>query len=447
MDIDEIKRLDQLHVMHCWSVNKSLDPLVIKDVEGVYLIDQNDRRILDFSAQMKAVNVGYKNPNIVKAIQEQAGQVCYISPAFAYESRSKLARDLAEITPGDLDKFFFTLAGADANENAIKMARAYTKKHKILSYYRSYHGATYGAITLGGDPRRPPVEPGIPGIVRLLNPYCYRCPFRLTYPECDLHCADHVAEVIAYESPETIAALIIEPIVGAGGIIIPPDGYLQRVKAICEENCILFIADEIMTGFGRSGKWFAVQHWDVVPDMITMAKGMTSAYVPLGAVALSKKVSTALEQDMLYCGLTYSAHPLLCATAHATLKVYKTENLVENSRILGEILESELGKMQARHPCIGDVRCLGLFGCIELVRNRKTKEPLVPYNAKGKEALPSKEITKRLLQNGVYTPMRWMFLSISPPLSISEDELRQGLAVIDDVLEYADSLTLSQAKM
>ncbi len=441
MDPEEIKQLDRNHVIHSWSVNESLDPLVIKDVEGVFLIDKDDRRILDFSAQMKAVNIGYKNPRVVRAIQEQAGKICYISPAFAHESRSKLARDLSEITPGDLDKFFFTLAGADANENAVKMARAYTKKQKILSYYRSYHGATYGAITLGGDPRRPPVEPGIPGIVRLLNPYCYRCPFRLTYPECDLHCAEHVAEVIAYEEHETIAALIIEPIVGAGGVIIPPDGYLQRVKAICEENGILFIADEIMTGFGRSGRWFAVQHWDVVPDMITMAKGMTSAYVPLGAVALSRKVSAVLEREMLYCGLTYSAHPLLCATAHATLEVYKEENLVENSRRLGDILSSELSQMQERHPCIGDVRCLGLFGCIELVKNRKTKEPLVPYNAKGKKAQASKEITKRLMKKGVYTPMRWMFLSISPPLSISEDELRQGLAVIDDVLGYADSLT------
>ncbi len=441
MNPEEVRRLDNRHVMHSWSVNQSLDPLVIKDVEGVYLIDQDDRRILDFSAQLKAVNIGYKHPTIVRAIKEQAGGICYISPAFAHESRSRLARDLAEVTPGDLDKFFFTLAGADANENAIKMARAYTGKPKILSYYRSYHGATYGAISIGGDPRRPPVEPGIPGIVRVLNPYCYRCPFRLAYPECGLQCAEHVAEVISYENADTIAALIIEPIVGAGGIIIPPDGYLQRVKEICEENGILMIADEIMTGFGRSGKWFAVQHWDVVPDLMTMAKGMTSAYVPLGAVAISRQISDALDQQMLYCGLTYSAHPLLCATAQAALEVYRQENLVENSRRLGQVLADELNHMAKRHPCIGDVRCLGLFACLELVKNKNTKVPLVPYDAKGEEAQPSKEISKRLMQKGVYTPMRWMFLSISPPLSITEEQLRQGLTVVDDVLDSADSLT------
>jgi len=336
-------------------VNESLDPLVIKDVEGVYFIDRNDRRILDFSAQLKAVNIGYKHPKVVKAIQEHAQGICYISPSFANASRSVLARDLAAITPGDLNKFFFTLAGADANENAVKMARAYTKKHKILSYYRSYHGATYGAISISGDPRRPPVEPGIPGAVRLLNPYCYRCPFGLSHPECDLHCVAHVAEIIAYENPETIAALIMEPIVGGGGILIPPDGYMQRLKAICEENEIVFIADEVMTGFGRTGKWFAMQHWDVVPDMITMAKGMTSGYLPLGAVAVSEKIAAALEKEMLYCGLTYSGHPLLCAAAQATLRVYKEENLVENSRRLGEILHGELKRMQERHTCIGEV--------------------------------------------------------------------------------------------
>jgi taurine--2-oxoglutarate transaminase len=442
MEFEEVKRLDRRHILHSWSVNETLDPLVIKDVEGVYIVDQNDRRMLDFSSQLKAVNIGHKHPKVIKAIQEHAERICYISPSFAHESRSRLARDLAEITPGDLDKIFFTLAGADANENAVKMARAYTKKHKILSYYRSYHGATYGAITLSGDPRRTPVEPGIPGVVRLLNPYCYRCPFRLSYPECDLHCAEHVAEVIAYETPETIAALLIEPIVGAGGILIPPDGYLQRVKAICEDNGILLIADEIMTGFGRSGKWFAVQHWGVVPDMITMAKGMTSAYLPMGAVALSQKIGAVLEKEMLYCGLTYSGHPLLCATAQATLQVYKEEDLVENSRRLGEVLKAELTKMQDRHPSVGDVRCLGLFGCLELVKDGKTKEPLVPYNAKGKQAVPSKEISKLLMQNGVYSPMRWMFLSVSPPLSITEEELRQGLEVIEQAIDYADSLTV-----
>lgn len=437
---EEIRRLDRLHVMHSWSVNESLNPKVIKDVEGVYLIDEDDRRILDFSAQMKAVSVGYKHPRIVRALQEQAEKVCFVSPVFAQEARSRLARDLSDVTPGDLNTFFFTLAGADANENAVKMARAFTGKQKILSYFRSYHGATYGAASLGGDPRRLAVEPGIPGVVRLLNPHCYRCPFGLSHPECGLHCAEHVAEVIEYEGPETIAGLIMEPIVGAGGVIIPPDGYLQRIKTLCEANDILFIADEIMTGFGRSGTWFGVDHWRVVPDLMTMAKGMTSAYVPLGAVALSDSVRSVLEKQMLYCGMTYNAHPLLCAVANATLEVYKEENLVEHSRSLGRVLEAELKSLQTRHPCIGDVRCLGLFSTLELVKDRESKEPLVPYNAKGEQAKVSKDLTRRLMEKGVYTPVRWMYLQITPPLSINETELRQGLAVVDEVLEEADRL-------
>jgi len=440
MDIDEIKRLDQLHVMHSWSVNKSTSSTVITDVEGVYLIDECNNKILDFSAQLKAVNLGYKNNRVIRAMQEQAEKVCYIGPNFAYESRSKLAQALAKITPGDLNKFFFTLAGADANENAIKMARFYTKKHKILSYYRSYHGATYGAITLAGDPRRTPIEPGVPGVVRVLNPYCYRCPFGLTHPDCNLQCVLHVEEVIQYENPETIAAIILEPIVGAGGVIIPPDGYLQQIKTICEKNEILLIADEIMTGFGRTGKWFGVEHWNVVPDLMTIGKGLTSAYVPLGAVAIARKISDSLDKDMLYCGLTYSGHPFLCATACAVIEAYKDENLIENSKVIGRILKLELENIKQRHPSVGDVRCMGLFACIELVKSRVTKEPLIPYNASGKQAALSKEITKRIMENGVYVPVRWMFLPISPPLSISEDELKNGLKVIDELLFFVDKL-------
>lgn len=440
MEAAEVKRLDKQHIMHSWSVNANLEPTVISEAKGVYLIDGNGHRIMDFSSQMKCVLAGYGNQTIIKAIQEQAAKLCFVGPAFAYESRSRLAQRLAELTPGDLNRFFFTLGGADANENAVKMARAYTKKHKILTFYRSYHGATYGAVTLTGDPRRPPVEPGIPGVVHLLNPFCYRCPFGLTYPECDLHCAEHVQEIIEYEDPETVAALMLEPIIGAGGVIIPPEGYLQRVKQICNENNILLIADEVMTAFGRSGRWFGVEHWDLQPDMMTLAKGLTSAYAPLGCVALSDKVASVLEKQMLYCVLSYSSHPLSCATAYAAIGAYRDEGMVDNSRVLGRVLHQELLQLQDKHPCVGDVRCLGLFSCLELVKNRETKKPLVPYNARGEAGSLSKQLSQKLVAKGVSAPLRWMFLPICPPLCITEQELKWGLSVVDEVLSEADAL-------
>jgi taurine--2-oxoglutarate transaminase len=441
MDVTEIKRLDKAHVMHSWAVNAALDPTVISDVDGVYIIDGTGRRILDFSSQLMCVNVGHKNKKIIKAIQNQAEKVCYLYPGFAYESRVKLGQALATVTPGDLNKFFFTLGGAEANDNAIKIARAYTKKNKILARYRSYHGATYGAVTLTGDPRRPPVEPGVPGVVHVFDPYCYRCPFGLTYPACGIQCVENIAEVIQYETADTVAAIIVESVTGSNGLIVPPDGYLRRLREICDENNMLLICDEVMSGFGRTGQWFAVQNWDVTPDLITMAKGLTSAYIPLGGVAMSKKISDALDQEMLYCGLTYNAHPLSCAAAIATLEVYHEEKLIENARAMGRILKTELQGLQEKHACVGDARAIGLFACLELVKNKQTKEPLSPYNAMGTAAKNSTEIFKRLMAQGLFTFVRWMFLFIVPPLSINEDQLREGLAIIDAVLDYGDTLT------
>ena len=441
MNSTEIKNLAKTHILHSWAVNAEIDPTVITDVDGVYIIDSEGRKILDFSSQLMCVNVGHKNQKIIKAIQEQAEKVCYLYPGFAYESRAKIGKALAEVTPGDLNKIFFTLGGADANDNAIKIARAATKKHKILARYRSYHGATYGAITLTGDPRRPPVEPALPGVIHVLDPYCYRCPFALTYPECGLQCAEHIAEVIQYETADTVAAVFMESVVGSNGLIVPPDGYMQRVKEICEENDVLFVVDEIMSGFGRTGKWFAIEHWDVAPDIMTMAKGLTSAYIPLGAVAVSPKVSDVIDKEVLYCGLTYGAHPLSCAAACAAIEVYREENLIENARDMGAILKTELKRFKEKHASVGDVRAIGLFSCIELVKNKRTKEPLSPYNAMGKAAENSTAIFKRLMAKGLFTFVRWMFLFIVPPLSINEAQLREGLSIIDEVLDYADTLT------
>ena len=443
MDASEIKNLAKKHIIHSWSVNATVDPAVIADVDGVYIIDPEGRRILDFSSQLMCVNAGHKNQKIIKAIQDQVAKVCYLYPGFAYESRSQIGQALADVTPGDMNKFFFTLGGAEANDNAIKIARSATKKHKILARYRSYHGATFGAITLTGDPRRPPVEPALPGVIHVLDPYCYRCPFGLEYPGCGLQCAEHIAEIIQYETPEAVAAVFMESVVGSNGIIIPPDGYMQRVKQICEANEVLFVADEVMSGFGRTGKWFAIEHWDIVPDIMTMAKGLTSAYIPLGAVAVSPKVSNIIDQDVLYCGLTYAAHPLSCAAACAAIEVYKEEHLIENARAMGEILQVELTRMKEKHVSVGDARAIGLFSCLELVKNKTTKEPLSPYNAMGKAAEHSREIYSRLMARGLFTFVRWMFLFIVPPLTINEEQLREGLGIIDEVLDYADTLTES----
>ncbi len=440
MTMSDTKRYDREFVMHSWSVQTALDPVVITKTGGVYMWDENGKRYLDLTSQLMNQNIGHQHPRVVKAIQDQAAKVCFIAPGVAYETRSFLGKALAEVTPGNLKKFFFTLGGADANENAIKMARAYTKKWKIVTRYRSYHGATYGAIALTGDPRRPPVEPAMPGVVRVFDPYCYRCSFGLTYPSCDLQCARSVEEVIMYETPETVAAVLVETVVGSNGLIVPPEGYMQLLREICTRNGVLLIADEVMCGFGRTGKWFAVDHWKVVPDIMTLAKGLTSGYIPLGAVALSKTITEVLDKQMLYAGLTYNAHPLACGAAIATLKVYEEDKLMENTAAMGQVVRQELEALKAKHKSVGDVRGIGLFWLIELVKDKKTKEPLVKWNAMGADAAVSKEINKRLLEGGIYTTVRWNFLFIVPPLCIKKDELLEGLKVIDKVLDYADSM-------
>jgi len=440
MSQSETKRYDKEYVVHSWSVQSALDPLVITRTKGVYMWDENGKRYIDMTSQLMNQNIGHQHPKVIQAIKDQADKLCFVAPGVAYESRSFLGRALAEVTPGDLKRFFFTLSGADANENAVKIARMYTKKWKIITRYRSYHGATYGAIALSGDPRRPPVEPAMPGVVRVFDPYCYRCSLGLTYPECNLKCADSVEEVIQYETPETVAAVLVESVVGSNGLIVPPDGYMQRLREICTRNNVLLIADEVMSGFGRTGKWFAIDNWGVVPDMITMAKGLTSGYVPLGAVAISRKIMDVLDKQMLWAGLTYNAHPLACGAAIATLKVYEEDKMFANAVAMGDVIRKETDAMKDRHKSVGDARGLGLFWALELVKNKKTREPLVKWNAMGADAAAAKEINKRLLEGGVYTTVRWNYLFIAPPLCIQEEELREGLKGIDRVLDYADSL-------
>ena len=404
-----------------WSVQGASDPIPVVKAEGVYFWDAHGKRYLDLASQLVNANIGHQHPRVVKAIQEQAAQLTFVAPGMTTEPRARLGKKLAEITPGDLKKTFFALGGAEANENAIKLARYYTGRHKILARYRSYHGATHGAIALTGDYRRLPVEPAMPGVVHILDPYCYRCPFGWTRETCHRECILHVEEIIQYEGPDQIAALIMEGITGTNGLIIPPDDYWPRIREICDKHGILLISDEVMSGWGRTGTWFAVDHWGVVPDIITTAKGLTSGYVPLGAVIVRDKIAKFFDGKYLSAGLTYSGHALACAAALATIETYEEEHIFENVRAVGAYLGKRLDGMRDRYPVVGDVRHIGLFSALEFVKDKGTKEPV--------------DITKLksfLMERGVYVFNFKNILFVVPPLIISQDELESGLAVLDE---------------
>jgi len=345
---------------------------------------------------------------------------------------------IAEIAPGDLNKTFFTLGGSESNENAIRIARLVTGRHKIIARYRSYHGGTAGSATLTGDPRRFGAEPGIPGICRVLDPYRYRCGFCREKPGCTLQCLQHVEEVVEYEGPSNIAAIIMETVTGTNGIIVPPDGYLAGLRALCDRHGILLILDEVMSGFGRTGKWFATNHWNVVPDIMTIAKGLTSSALPLGGVVMRDRVASYFDEHLFYGGLTYNSHPMSCAAAIATLKVYAEDRLIENAERLGRLLAQELAKLKDRHPSVGDVRSIGLFSIVELVKDRTTREPLAPYNAKADQMTTMNRFNAFLRENGLYTFIRWNNFFVNPPLCITEEQLLEGLAIVDKGLKLVD---------
>jgi taurine--2-oxoglutarate transaminase len=436
---DEIIHLNRAYTFFSWAAQEKVNPIPLERAEGVYLWDADGRRYLDFSSQLMNVNVGHSHPRVVTAIKQQADRLIYAAPAFATQARGELGRLLAQITPGDLNKTFFTLGGADAVENAIKIARMFTGRSKIVTRYRSYHGATYGAASAGGDPRRLAIEPGIPGIVRVFDPHCYRCVFGQEPATCRRECISHIEEVIRFEGPENVAALLMEGITGTSGIFVPPGDYWRRLREICDRYGILLIADEVMSGFGRTGEWFAVNHWDVVPDMITMAKGITSGYLPLGAVVVSQRIAQFFERHTFWGGLTYSGHPMSCAAGMATLQVYKEDGLLENAREMEQVMAHGLANLQARHATVGDVRGIGLFWVIELVKDRQTRAPLVPWNAKSSELGPMPAVMRHLRENGLYTFVKWNWIFVVPPLCITADQIAEGLAVIDAALEIADA--------
>jgi taurine--2-oxoglutarate transaminase len=434
LDARRIQELDRQHVLHSWSVQSQISPLPVAGAEGRYFWDHDGNRYLDFASQLVNVNLGHQHPKVVAAIVEQAQKLTTIGPPMAHEARSELARLLAEVTPGDLTMSFFTNGGAEANENAIKLARWYTGRHKIVARFRSYHGATAGAISATGDPRRWAAEPGVPGIVRLLDPYTYRCPAGHPDPCPVCTGAPHLEEVLQYEGPQNVAAVIMETIVGTNGVIVPPDGYLQAIREVCDRHGILLILDEVMAGFGRSGTWFACEHWDVVPDILTVAKGINSGYVPLGAMVINQKLADWVQDKYFAGGLTYSGHVLACASAIASIEAFQEEGIVENSAAMGEVLGDGLARLQERHPSIGEIRGKGLFWGIELVRDRETREPLVPFNANVEEFAPVAALMKAAMERGLYLMTHWNVVMICPPLTITREELDEGLAILDDVL-------------
>lgn len=438
MNTREIIRLNREYTFFSWAIQGALDPIAIERAKGVYLWDTDGRRYLDFSSQLMNVNIGHGHPAVIQAIKDQADRLPYVAPSFATEVRAELGRSLAEITPGDLKKTFFTLGGAEANEHAMKIARVFTGRHKIVTRYRAYHGATFGAMSASGDARRLPVEPGIFGIVRVFDPYCYRCIFGQEPETCQRECISHVEQVIKFEGPEQICALLVEGVTGTSGLFVPPDDYWPRLREICDRYGILLIADEVMSGFGRTGEWFAVDNWNVAPDMITMAKGITSAYMPLGAVVVSKRIAEHFEDHTFWSGLTASGHPISCAAGLATLGVYKEDKLLENTRRMESVVARGLADLKSHHPAVGDVRGLGLFWVIELVKDRETRVPLVPWNAQPSELGPMPAISRYLRQQGLYTFTKWNWIFVAPPLCISAGQIADGLSVIDSALEIAD---------
>jgi taurine--2-oxoglutarate transaminase len=435
----QVRADDRAHVFHSWSAQGLIDPLPIEKALGSHFWDYSGRKYLDFSSQLVNINIGHQHPRLVAAIQEQAAKLCTIQPAFANDKRGEAARMIAEVAPAGLNKVFFTNGGAEANENAIRMARLHTGRHKVLSTYRSYHGSTATAITATGDPRRWPNEPVAVGVVHFWGPYPYRSPF---YAENERQegerALQHLRDTIVFEGPATIAAILIETVVGTNGILVPPPGYLAGVRALCDEFGIVFIADEVMAGFGRCGEWFAVDKWGVAPDLITFAKGVNSGYLPLGGVVISDAIAETFRERPFPGGLTYSGHPLAVASAVASMQIFKEEGIIEHARMLGEdVIGPSLAELKARHPSVGDVRGLGVFWAVELVKDAD-KTPLVPFNASGKDAAPMNAVAGACKEKGLWPFVHFNRVHVVPPCTISVDELKEGLAILDEALTVAD---------
>ncbi|MEW6401168.1 MAG: aminotransferase class III-fold pyridoxal phosphate-dependent enzyme [Chloroflexota bacterium] len=439
---NEILPLSKKHVFWTWSAQAKVNPIAVKRAKGVYFWDVDDKRYLDFNSMTMCVNIGHGDERVIKAMQEQAAELPYAAPGMTTRIRAIASKAVADVTPqGKLSKVLFTLGGADANENAIKLARGYTRRHKILTRYRSYHGASAGAMAATGDPRRITWEPNLmTGVVHFLDPYRYRSTFHRSNPDISEEkftrdYLNHLEEIILYEGPGTIAAILMESVTGTNGIIIPPDGYMQGVRALCDKYGIVMIADEVMSGFGRTGKWFAIEHWNVLPDIMTMAKGLTSAYAPLGAVAMKPEIAAAFDEHVFESGLTYTSHPISLAAAVANIDVMRADKIVEHAAGMGPVLKRMLSDLGEAHPSVGEVRNIGLFGILELVKDRKTKEPMAPWNSSSPEM---NALRKHCLDHGLFLYTHWHTVLIIPPLIITEEQLKEGMDVLDQALAITD---------
>jgi taurine--2-oxoglutarate transaminase len=439
-EAQEIIQDNQDYTLFSWSKQKGVNPIAVKSARGVYLYDYDGKRYIDFSSGLMNVNIGHGNQRVTMAVTEQMREVSYITPGCVTKVRGELGKMLSEITPGNLKKTLFTVGGAEAIDNAIKLARLYTGRHKIIARYRAFHGASYGAMSAGGDPRKLANDAQqVPNIVHVEDPYCYRCPWGQPGPDaCNRECVGHVERVIEFEGPENVAAIIMEGESGSSGCIKYPPDYLQKIRAICDKYGILLIADEVMSGFGRTGKWFGIDNYGVVPDMIATAKGITAGYIPLGALIVSDKIAKHFDDKVLWLGLTYSAHPVCCAAGVEVLKIYEDELLIENAVSIGKYIDQRVEQMKEIHPSIGDFRNTGLLGCIELVKNRITKEPMAPFNAKPDEMAIMNKVAVKIRELGMYTFVRWNYIFIAPPLCITKAEVDEGLAIISEAIKIAD---------
>jgi len=425
------------YTLFSWSKQKGIAPIAVKHAEGVYLYDYDDNRIMDFSSGLMNVNIGHGDQRITEAVVKQMQEVAYVTPSCVTRVRGELGKKLAEICPGDLNKAFFTLCGATSIENAIKLARLYTGRHKIITRYQSYHGASIGAMSASGDPRRLPVDAQqAPNFVHIDIPIAYRW----DYGEDNLlkECVAQLERTIAFEGPGNIAAILLEGESGSSGCLKYPVGYLKAAREICNKHGILLIMDEVMSGFGRTGKWFGFMHHNIIPDMICMAKGLTCGYLPFGCLMVSDKIAAKFDDTVLSLGLTYSAHPVSCAAALATLKIYEDDGLIENAAVMGRYVEEQVELLKLKHPSIGEFRNTGLLGCIELVKNRNTKEPMAPFNAKPDEMTVMNKVAAKIKELGMYTFVRWNYIFIAPPLCITKEQIDEGLGMISEAIKIAD---------
>jgi taurine--2-oxoglutarate transaminase len=458
-----VKEKTRKYVYQTWSRQADANPVEITRGEGSYYWDGDGKRWLDFASQVYNANLGHQHPRVIAAIKKQAETLCVAGPKAAYEAKALLGEKLAEITPGDLGKTFFCLSGAEANENAIKMARLVSGRSKVITRYRSYHGATTGALSYTGDPRRLPFEPAAPGVVRVQDPYCHRCPFGQRVESCGRECVSSIEDVIRFEGPESIAAILLEGFAGANGVLVPPPDYWPRIREICDRYGIILISDEVFTGLGRTGRWFAVDHWDVVPDIITMAKGLGAGHAPLGAVVTGRRIADYFEEHTLWCGLTSYAPPICVAAGLESLRVYEDEGVLANAAAMGETMMLRLRAMRDRHPVIGDVRGKGLLGVIELSEPRGARSadgrvthpyerqaaeapPLVPWNADAEAMKRLEPLLRKVAERGLYLHVRWNFIILAPPLNISETDLKLGLDIVEEGIEALERALLPRAE-